>query len=247
VDYDSAEKRRERLRRRKLIEDWKVEARAIQAADPDSRMLMREAKAVALKRIEDAARTVADFEDITRRWDNAQIVEGWRIEKHETLALNDTENQPLPEYDTVIPAPLEHIWWRQQLGGNFLDVIFDCPHDVHELTSSRPVYEFTKVLDENHKEILYYRAIRQWTPQRVASLRGQTDRNIRKVYHRMIEDIRRKLYIRLYPRYVNELPLTHAQREFCETYPEQLDAQERAKLDRKLGDDKRRGWGESIE
>jgi hypothetical protein len=244
VDYESEERRRERLHRRKVIEDWKVEARAIRAADPDSRMLMREAKAIALKRIEDAARTVADFEDINRRWDNAEIVAGWRKEKHEALALNDRENHRLPERDTVIPAPLEHIWWRQLLGGNFLDVIFDCPHEVHELTSSGPVYDFTSVLDEDHKEILYYWAIRQWMPQRIATLRGQTDRNIRKVYHRMVDELRRKLYIRLYPRYELDLPLTPAQREFCKTYPEQLNALEKAKLKRKLEDDKRyRGRG----
>jgi hypothetical protein len=125
-------------------------------------------------------------------------------------------------------------WWRQQMSGNFLDVIFDCPHEIEELTASRTIYDDTKDLNEDHKEILYYRAIRQWTPQAVAALRGQTDRNIRKVYNAMIENIRRKLYLRLEPHYRADLPLTTTQRQFCVAYLEQLDENQRAKIMRKI-------------
>ena len=115
------------------------------------------------------------------------------------------------------------MWWRKLLAGDFIDVIFDCPREIYELTSSRPVYDFTRVLDENHKEILYYWSIRQWSPQRIAAMRGQTDRNIRKVYNKMIEDIRRKMYERLRPRYDAKEPLTLAQKEFVKQYRHQLD------------------------
>jgi hypothetical protein len=57
------------------------------------------------------------------------------------------------------------------------------------------VYELTATLDERQKEILYYLAIRQWTPQRLAKMRGQTDRNIRKVYAKMIADVQYKLLV----------------------------------------------------
>ena len=100
--------------------------------------------------------------------------------------------------------------------GKFLDVISDCPQEIQELTESYPVFNLVGKLDENRKEILYYWAIRLWSPQRIAAFRGQTDRNIRKVYTNMIADIRRKMYIRLYPRYKEGLPLTKAQKKFCE-------------------------------
>lgn len=240
MDYDSEEKRRERQHRRKLIADWRASARAIQAADPSKKMLLREAKRESLARIEDAARTEADFEDVLRLWDDREIVEIWRLDKHEELGLSNMRDYELPERDTVIPPPIKHVWWRQLLGGSFLDVIHDCPHEIHELTTSRPVYDFTKELDENHKEILYYWVIRQWTPQQIAAFRGQTDRNIRKVYNNMIEGIRKKMYIRLEPRYSAKKPLTFTQQEFCRTYWEQLDEAQRAKLTRKLEKEERR-------
>lgn len=238
-DYFSEENRQKRRHRRRVISAWKEEAKAIRAADPGGRMLMREAKRESLLRIEDAARTVAQFENLNLLWDDREIVELWRVEKHETLRLNDLEDYRLPRYDTVIPAPLEHIWWRELTAGNFLDYIHDCPHELQELTSSNPMYHITKALDENRKEILYYWAIRQWSPQRIAAFRGQTDRNVRKVYHKMIEDMRKELYIRLYPRYRSGKPLTLVQWEFCGHYLETLDEKQKSKLERRLEKDEK--------
>ena len=219
LEFEFTEKElSERQRRRKLKKEWHDEARAIRDADPNKRMLLREAKHFALTRIEDAARTQEQFEDLNRRWDDRDIVESWRISKQEALISGDLKDYELPDSGRVFPIPFNHAWWRQLLGGDFISFIHDCPHELRELTSSRPVIDFMEQLDENQKEILYYRAIRQWTPQQIAALRGQTDRNIRKVYNNMIADIRRKMYLRLYPRYAAKLPLTFAQKEFCKKY-----------------------------
>jgi hypothetical protein len=241
MGYYSEEKLLERQRRRKAIEAWIAEAKSIREADPKKKMLMREAKRASLKRIEDAARTVADFEDIILLWDDLEIVEKWRIEKHEVRSLSNMMDYELPENDRVIPVPFGFVWWRNLLNGNFIDVVFDCPHEIHELTTSRPVFDLTKELDENHKEVLYYLAIRQWTPQRTADFRGQTDRNIRKVYSNMIDDIRQQMYQRLYPRYRDGKPLTPEQREFCKIYWEQIDEVQKSKMKRKLEEEERRG------
>jgi DNA-directed RNA polymerase specialized sigma24 family protein len=224
LDYDSEENRQKRQHRRKLREDWKAFAKSIQSADPNKKMLMREARREAVAIIEEAARTHEDFEKVLMMWNDMEMVEKWRLDKHEhkfTEALPD--DPKCLEYEvgadqTIIPQPLNHTYWRQLLGGSFLDVIYDCPHELHETTTSRPVRDLVMKLDENQKEILYYRAIRLWTPQKIAALRGQTDRNIRKVYNNMIDKIRRKLYERLHPRYDAREPLTHTQREFIRNY-----------------------------
>lgn len=158
------------------------------------KMLKRETDRIALARLEDAARTVDEFKNVTQQWDkldeNRERKERyWEKLRPEELLIWETS------VETIIPPPIDHVWWRQLFRGDFLDTIHDCPHEIQELTSSRPVYDFTKELDENHKEILYYWAIRQWTPQKIAAMRGQSDRNIRKVYNKMIEDIRRKIDI----------------------------------------------------
>ena len=92
-----------------------------------------------------------------------------------------------------VPIHLKKRLWQQILRGEFLDAIFDCPYELHELTENEEVSKLLKGLNENQKEIFYLMVIRGWSPQQLAKFRGQTDRNIRKVYATMIKSIRRKL------------------------------------------------------
>lgn len=90
--------------------------------------------------------------------------------------------------------------WSQLRRGSFLDYLFDCPCEMHDLTSKeylrRPVME----LKEEHKEILYFLFLRLYKPQQLACLRGQTDRNIRKVRDVALRNVRRNVYASLQKR-----------------------------------------------
>jgi hypothetical protein len=193
---------------------------------PARKQLARDAKREALTRLEDAARTMEQYQNVVRLWnvrDNNRR-RHWRRKEigrpnapmlHWDREGESEEKGKLKGWlDTVIPAPLDHEWWRQLLSGDFLDVIHDCPYELHELTTSRPVSDILKTLNENQLEVLYYWAIRQWTPQRIAAFRGQSDRNILKVYATLIEGLRKKLYERL----PLQESLTFAQRQFVEEY-----------------------------
>ena len=211
-----AEARRRYALQDEVLNNWKASAKTIK--EENETLLQKEARREAVIRIEDSARTVAEYDRVTILWDCLDIIKGWRLDKavpKRTELLTDSE---YARSETVIPAPIKHEWWRQLLGGNFLDVVYDCPHEIHDLTSSRPVYDLVKPLDENRKEILYYSAIRLWSPQRIAAMRGQTDRNIRKVYNKMMDEIRHKMFRRLYPRYKLYWSLTVSQTEFVERY-----------------------------
>ena len=215
VQHEAEAKRRHQLQKA-AMEKYKLDAKSIQEEDGD--MLQKEARAVAVSRIENSARTVAEYDHVTVLWDCLGIIEGWRLAKAEPLRVELLTEGEFYKSNAIIPSLIKHEWWREILGGKFLDVIYDCPHEVHELTSSAPVYDIVKPLEERQKEILYYLAIRQWTPQRLAVMRGQTDRNIRKVYAKMIGDIQDKLYERLYPRYAQYWSLTTTQVIFIEWY-----------------------------
>jgi hypothetical protein len=84
-------------------------------------------------------------------------------------------------------------------------------------------------LDENRKEVLYYRAIRNWSPQKLAAFRGQIDRNIRKLYDKTLEYIRDELYAQLRSRFERGAPLTIEQQRFCEEYITEQPKGKRAK------------------
>ena len=213
MSHTEEEKRQEREDRRRVVDFWKNSAQAIRDG---TGILMRESRAVALANIEDAARTKDDFKKVSIIWDERDRIEKWRVDKQEEPSADPKAVKE--RFGVIIPQPIGHQYWRELLSGNFLDVIHDCPHELHELTAGRPIYDLTKELDENRKEILYYWAIRLWTPQKIAAYRGQTDRNIRKVYNKMIDEMRGKLYKRLCLRYKAGEPLTHRQREFVESY-----------------------------
>jgi len=177
------------------------------------KILKRELAREALTRMEEAARTQEDYERIVKKWNDLDKNRERREKRRET-----GDPQTLFEVDfsdrAIIPPPLNQRLWRKLMRGDFLDVIFDCPYEIQELTSSRSIYELLKTLKDHQKEVLYFWVIRQWKPQRIAALRGQTDRNILKVYAAMMESLRYKLYMRLLPRYKAEAPLTLAQKEF---------------------------------
>ena len=198
--------------------------------NPKKKQLVRDVKREALRRMEDAARSENDFKNVIKQWDHLDDNEQHRVNDHEigrpdAVMLHwdredadDRKGFMKGWLDTVIPPPLEHAWWRQLLSGDFLDFIHDCPFEMHELTTSRVVSELLKTLNENQIEVLYYRAIRQNSFQQIAAMRGQTDRNILKVYAVLIEGLRKKLHDRLTPRYDAKLPLTVAQKQFMTDY-----------------------------
>ena len=215
VQHEAEASRRHKLQD-EILEQWKRDAKKIQ--EENETMLQKEARREAVYRIEDSARSIQQYDYVTILWDCLDIIEGWRLAKAESLRTELLTDHEFVRCTNIFPTPIKHTWWRQLFGGNFIDIIYDCPHEIQELTSSLPVYELTALLDEKQKEILYYWVIRQWTPQRIAEMRGQTDRNIRKVYAKMIADIQRKMFERLYHRYKLYWNLTVTQTVFVEWY-----------------------------
>ena len=183
----------------------------------ERKKLKREIEQEALARMEDAARTKADFENVTAIWDrldaNRERRERWheksRTEKTLALGYNDGE---------ILPNPAGHVFWRQLLRGDFLDIIFDCPYELHELVEDADISALLRGLSENHREILYFSAIRLYSTARLAALRKQTGRNIRKTRILMLKKIHEKLIQRLAQRADSGLPVTLAQLDFLKAH-----------------------------
>ena len=87
---------------------------------------------------------------------------------------------------------------RQLLRGYFLDYFYDCPYEMHDLTSKEYLRQIVKGLKEEHKEIFYFLFLRQFSPQYLALMRGQTDRNIRKVRGTVLRKIHKKMVKQLH-------------------------------------------------
>ena len=161
--------------------------------------LKRELREEAMRRMEEAARTTAEFKQMVAMWDRLDRNRE-RKERYHEILRGDTplEYGVKNTYDALIfpewkNTPLE----RQLAHGNFLDWLSDCPYEMHDLTSKKYIRKTVMEMKDDHKELLYLLGVKHLSPQEVAILRGQTDRNVRKVRDVAIRKVQRKLYAAL--------------------------------------------------
>ncbi len=82
---------------------------------------------------------------------------------------------------------------KQNRNGDFLDAIFCCPYEINELVTEEYISEILFGLNEEQKFLLFLYAVRQYSSAKIAVIKGQSDRNIRKVRGTMLKKIRKKL------------------------------------------------------
>ena len=117
--------------------DAELEDEEEEAAPTSEKRLKREIRAEALRRLEEAARTESDFLTVVDEWN--------KLDRNRERRERDYENLrgdvPL-EFQAVPDPKIAPLWmnlprFRQLCQGNFLDIIFSCPYELHELTANR--------------------------------------------------------------------------------------------------------------
>lgn len=179
-------------------------------------MLKRELRAQALKRLEDSARTVNDFKNVAAWWDRLDANRERRERYHEILRSND--DIPL-EYGAsadvrCFPNRLNGMLEKQNRRGDFLDTIFCCPYEINELVTEEYIADILFGLNEEQKFLLFLFAVRQYSSVRIAAVKGQSDRNIRKVRGTMLKRIRKRLLAELDEKVRKQQPLTLLEKKF---------------------------------
>lgn len=98
--------------------------------------------------------------------------------------------------------------------GGFIDSIFYCPYDIHKLVTDVDISNILRELSEDSKFLMFLWALRQYSSVRIAAIRGQSDRNIRKVRNTMLKKIRKKLLAALTEKVQTQQPLTLLDKDF---------------------------------
>lgn len=183
---------------------------------PEKRKLKRELQAEALARLEDAARTADDFRLVTQWWDKLDANRERRERYHEISRSGD--DVPL-DYGAAkdglcFPDTLNNVLDKQMRKGDFIDVIFNCPYEIHELVTEEYLSKILRELSEDHKEILFLHAVRAYSSKRIGEIRGQSDRNIRKVRTTLFKRIYRKLLPILTERMKKGMSMTKEEKHF---------------------------------
>lgn len=183
---------------------------------PERKLLKRELRAQALKRLEDSARTLKDYENLVAWYDRLDANRQRKERYHELSRSGD--DVPLDygasEDALCFPDTLNAVLTRQERKGDFIDTIFYCPYDIHELVTDADMSVILRELNEDHKFLLFLSALRQYSSTKIAAIRGQSDRNIRKVRNTMLKKIRKKLLAALTEKVQAQQPLTLLEKEF---------------------------------
>ena len=182
----------------------------------ERKLLKRELRAQALKRLEDSARTLTDFKNVAAWWDRLDANRERRERYHEILRSND--DIPL-EYGAsfdarCFPNALNSMLEKQNRRGDFLDAIFCCPYEINELVTEEYISDILYGLNEEQKFLLFLYAVRQYSSTRIAAIKGQSDRNIRKVRATMLNKIQKKLLVALDEKVQKQQPLTLLEKRF---------------------------------
>ncbi len=179
-------------------------------------LLKRELRAQALKRLEDSARTVNDFKNIAAWWDRLDANRERRERYHEILRSND--DIPL-EYGAsfdarCLPDTLNSMLEKQNRKGDFLDAIFCCPYEINELVTEEYISNIFLELNDDQKFLLFLYAVQQYSSKRIAKIKEQSDRNIRKVRATTFKKIQKKLLAAITEKAQKQQPLTLLEKKF---------------------------------
>ena len=181
---------------------------------PNKTMLKRELRAIALKRLEDGARTISDFEEVIKEWDLLDSNRERKERYHEIGRENIDSKKDVAPLAIVIPAPINHTYWRQLIKGDYIDIISNCPYEMHNSLSDEDYSKIIYDLKDDHKELIYYLYLRDFTTSQLAALRNQSDRNIRGVRSTILGQIKKKVLMILVDRQGEEFPFTMEELDF---------------------------------
>lgn len=175
----------------------------------------------AVERLSKAARKETDFDLVISEMDRLDRNRERRERYHEVLR-GDVPLEYQMAYDgTVFPEWMGAPCHRLITKGQFLDVLYDCPYEMHDLTADGFLSGIVKDLKEEHKEVMYYLALRLYSTTKLAALRGQSDRNIRKVRDTYTRKLQRRLYDHLCKK--AERHLTLREKEFMSLFSASLE------------------------
>lgn len=187
--------------------------------------LKRDIRMEALRRIEDAARTVADFKVVLEWYDALEYNEKKRVSDHELYRSGD--DLPLEygavEDGTVFPAYLGDVISRQLRKGDFLDYLYCRPETIDQLTTTDYLIHFMRAIKPEERELFFYRAIEGMSAADIADMKGQTDRTIRFAWKKLITHLKQRTMGVLIFRSDKDYSYTGQELEFLNTCREKYE------------------------
>lgn len=183
--------------------------------------MTRIAEAESLRRIENAARTTGEFQELCQWYDKLDGNRERRERNHEILC----ETHEVLAYDytssAVVPPPLAMNYWRELMRGDFISTIFDNADEIWQVFGDWQVGRLVRELTPKQRDALFRSAVRQCSAEQIAICTDKTKRGVNKLLAASLDYIRPRLSKRIKARLDDDLPVTIEKRRFYEWYTAQ--------------------------
>ena len=185
---------------------------------PETKKLKRDLQREALARLENAARTTADFQNVVSWWNRLDSNRERRERYHEVSrsGLDIPLDYGAALDGEVIPYDVNDVLIKQIRKGDYIDAIFYCPFEINEWVTDGDLSKILNKLSDDHMEIIFNTIVRNISTKTLGDIRGQTDRNLRKVRTTAIKKIHKALLKVVLSRKEKGYPLTIEEKLFIE-------------------------------
>ena len=194
--------------------------------------------AESISRLEDAARTQAEFENVIEWWDKRDKRIKDALDKKVLSVASAT-------FDIGLYRKGDYRQKNVFSGRNFyyedyLNVIFCCVCQMHNLTEDGDLSRLINKATDKQKAVFFPRVIKGCTPQKIAECHGMTDRNVRDIVDRTISKIRMGMYEALKKRQDGGGSMTLRQRAFLNIIDEEKAKEDKAETPTKTVNSKKK-------
>ena len=141
-----------------------------------------------------------------------------RERRYESLRGDTPVEYLAPADGNIVPHSMSCPTFRQICRGEFDALLCNCLFRMHDLTDREHLRKIVLGLKLDHKELIYFLGIRLYPTKLLADLRGQTERNIRKVRGTVQRKIHKQLYAALTELLDENAELTHQEQVFLKVY-----------------------------
>lgn len=192
------------------------------AHDPDAPIstatLLEQLDEVSVERRTQVARTVAEFDELIKEMDRLDRNRERRERYHEILQEEYIPSGEEFYSGRIFPAALDSPESKLILRGMFLDLFYNCPYEMHQLTADPFLSRIINELSDLHKETLYLLSLQYLSTAQLAHMRDQSDRNIRKLRDHYTKKLQKQLFNHLFQKTQQNKSLTFREKEFLGLY-----------------------------
>ena len=158
---------------------------------PRFKLRSQEQMQAELTNITDEQERLKWFEQVVKDFDHADYLNEWKHTREDRHHWFDID---LLERDSEEEISIPSIFKTLNTDEGWLDCIFSRkPDDLHELVEDEAISKALRDLNSKRREALFYRVVHRYSAEEIAAFKGVSDRSVRKLYEKAIQEVRERL------------------------------------------------------